>query len=69
MLSVRLCYEVLQSFIAWLWRWVFHVGGCGVCVVGKMAKDLGTAIRVVVLFLPCLVSFFGIPSLHGPSFF
>ena len=29
------------------------------CVVGKMAKDVGTAIRksIVVLFLPCLVSF------------
>ena len=29
------------------------------CVVGKMAKDVGTAIRknIVVSFLPCLVTF------------
>ena len=36
-----------------------------------MAKDVGTAIHksIVVLFLPSLVCFFGIPSLHGSSFF
>ena len=36
-------------------------GGCGVCVVGKMANDVGTAIRksIVVWFLPCLVAFLG----------
>ena len=36
-------------------------GGCGVCVVGKMAKDVGTAIHksIVVSFLPCLVAFLG----------
>ena len=34
-------------------------------------KDVGTAIRksIVVSFLPCFCCFFGIPSLHGPSFF
>ena len=34
-------------------------GDCGVCVVGKMAKKVGTAIRksIVVSFLPCLVAF------------
>ena len=33
-------------------------GDCGVCVVGKMAKKVGTAIRksIVVSFLPCLVA-------------
>ena len=39
---------VLRSaaIIYWLWIWVWHVGGCGICgVVGKMAKDVGTAIR------------------------
>ena len=37
----------------------------------KMAKDVGMAIRksIVVLFLPCLVALFGIPSIHGPSMF
>ena len=36
-----------------------------------MAKDVGTVIRksIVVSFLPCLVVFFRIPSLHGSSFF
>ena len=36
-----------------------------------MAKDVGTAIckSIVVLFLPCLDAFFGIPSLHASSFF
>ena len=36
-------------------------GDCGVCVVGKMEKDVGTAIRksIVVSFLPCLVAFWG----------
>ena len=24
---------------------MWHVGDCGVCIVGKMAKDVGTAIR------------------------
>ena len=34
------------------------------------AKDVGTAIRksIVVLFLPCLVTFFEIPSLHASLF-
>ena len=54
-----------------MWR----VGGCGTCicdVVGKMAKDVGTAIRksnccgVVSTLFGC---FLGIPSLHGSSFF
>ena len=32
-----------------------------VCVVGKMAKDIGRTIRkgIVVSFLPCLVAFWG----------
>ena len=32
-----------------------------VCVVGKMAKDIGMTIRkgIVVSFLPCLVAFWG----------
>ena len=41
------------------------------CVVRKMAKDVGTAIRksIVVLFLPCLVSFLRFDqSLHAASF-
>ena len=35
------------------------VGDCGMCVVGKMAKDVGTAIRksIVVSFLPCFATF------------
>ena len=35
--------------------------GCGVSVVGKMAKDVGIAIHkgIVVSFLPCLVAFLG----------
>ena len=38
---------------------MWHVRDSGTCVVGKMAKDIGTAIRksIVVLFLPCLVTF------------
>ena len=50
---------------------MWHVGGCDVCVVGKMAKDVGTAIRkssycgVISTLFGC---FFGIPSLHGSSF-
>ena len=48
-----------------------HVGDCGMCVVGEMAKDVGTAIHksIVVAFLPCLASYFyEIPSLHVSSF-
>ena len=44
-----------------------HVEDCGMCVVGKMANDVGTAIRksiVVSLF----GYFFEIPSLHTSSF-
>ena len=35
-----------------------------------MAKDIGMTIRksIVVSFLPCLVAFFGIPSLYVLSF-
>ena len=42
-----------------------------VCAVGKMAEDTGMTIRksIVVSFLPCLVAFFGIPSLYVLSFF
>ena len=37
----------------------WHIRDCGVCVVGKIAKDVGTAIRksIVVSFLLCLVTF------------
>ena len=40
---------------------MWHVGGCGVCVVGKLAKDVWTAIHesIVLSFLPCLVAFLG----------
>ena len=43
-------------------------------MVGKMAKDVGTAIRktIVVLFLPCLVAFLGFHPymvLHSLKFF
>ena len=42
-----------------------------VCAVGKMAKDIGMTISksIVVSFLPCLVAFFGIPSLMFFHFF
>ena len=41
---------------------MWHVRGSGMCVVGKMAKDVGTAIRksIVVVFL-LLDYFFEIP--------
>ena len=47
------------------------VASCGVCVVGKMAKDIGTAIRksIVVLFPPCLVVFLGFHPYMVPHFF
>ena len=37
-----------------------------VCAVEKMAKNFGMTIckSIVVSFLPCLVAFFGIPSLY-----
>ena len=39
---------------------MWHVGGCGVCVVGKMAKDVGTAIRKsIAIVVSCLVAFLG----------
>ena len=45
---------------------VWHVRDSGMCVVGKMAKDIGMAIRVV----PTLFGyFFEIPSLHTSSLF
>ena len=45
--SVRSCYVVLQSFIGCGYGMSGGGGGggCGVCVVGKIAKDVGTAIR------------------------
>ena len=38
-----------------MWQEIIVVA---MCVVGKMAKDVGTAIRKsIVVFLPCLVTF------------
>ena len=38
-----------------MWQKIIVVA---MCVVGKMAKDVGTAIRKsIVVFLPCLVTF------------
>ena len=42
-------------------------GDCGVCVVGKMSKDIGMGVRkgTVVLFVPTSFGrFLGIPSLY-----
>ena len=40
-----------------------YKGDCGVCVVGKMSKDIGMGVRKGILwcrsFLPCLVTFWG----------
>ena len=50
---------------------MWHVRDSGMSMVGKMTKYVGTAIHksIVVLFLPCLVTFFfEIPSLHASSF-
>ena len=43
---------LVQDWCAW------HVGNCGMCVVGKRAKDVGMAIRksIVLSFLPCSVT-------------
>ena len=52
--------------------WYIHVRrGVVVYVVGKMAKDVGTAIRksIVVSFLPCLVAFLGFHPYMVPHFF
>ena len=46
---------------------MWHVGDCGVHVVGKMSKDIGMGVRkgTVVLFVPTLFGYFlGIPSLY-----
>ena len=48
-----------NHFIGCAWIWLlWHEGDCGMRVVGKMAKDVGTAIRksIMVSFLPCLVT-------------
>ena len=50
---------------------MWHAGDCGVCVVGKMSKDLGMGVRkgTVVLFVRTLFGYFwGIPSLYVFSF-
>ena len=40
-------------------RQLHNMGDCVLCVVGKMAKDVGKAIHksIVVSFLPCLATF------------
>ena len=46
---------------------MWHVGDCGVHVVGKMSKDTGMGVckGTVVSFVPNLVwLLFGIPSLY-----
>ena len=51
---------------------MWHVGDCGVRVVGKMSKDIGMGVckGTVVLFVPTLFGcFLGIPSLYAFSFF
>ena len=45
---------------------MWHVGDCGVHVVGKTSKDIGLGVRkgTVVSFVPTLFGcFLGIPSL------
>ena len=52
--------------------WHVHVGDCGVCIVGKMSKDIGIEVRkgTVVSLVPTLFGYFlGIPSLYVFSFF
>ena len=51
---------------------MWHVGDCGVCVVGKMSKDIGMGVRkgTVVSFVPTLFGcFLRIPSLYVFSFY
>ena len=50
---------MLHSFIGWIWL-LWHVGDCGMCVVGKMAKDVATAIRLITFlrFHPYMVLHF-----------
>ena len=51
---------------------MWHAGGCGVCVIRKMSKDIGMGVRkgTVVSFVPTLFGYFlGIPSLYIFSFF
>ena len=51
---------------------MWHIGDCGVRVVGKMSKDIGMGVRkgTVVLFVPTLFGcFLAIPSLYVFSFF
>ena len=50
---------------------MWHVGDCGVCVVGNMSKDIGMGVRkgTVVSFVPTLFGYFlGIASLYVFSF-
>ena len=58
----------MQAIIFWLQIWVvWHVGDCGVRVVGKMSKDIGMGVHkgTVVSFVPTLFGYFlGIPSLY-----
>ena len=51
---------------------MWHVGDCGVHVIGKMSKDIGMGVckGTVVSFVPTLFGcFLGIPSLYVCSFF
>ena len=51
---------------------MWHVGDCGVRVVGKMSKGIGMGVRkgTVVSFIPTLFGYFlGIPSLYVFSLF
>ena len=62
--------KVLQSFTGCGYGW--HVGDCGVHVVGKISNDIGMGLRkgTVVSFVPTLFGcFLGIPSLYVFSFF
>ena len=46
---------------------MWHVGDCGVHVVGKISKDIGMGVHkgTVVSFVPTLFGcFLGIPSLY-----
>ena len=50
---------------------MWHVGDCGVCVVGKISKDIGMGVRkgTVVSFVPTWFGcFLGIPSLYRYAF-
>ena len=43
---------------------MWHVGNCGVHVVGKMSKDIGMGVRKGLSFLPCFLGFHPYMSFH-----